>query len=909
MERATSSAWAARRSRTTRRPPPPRTRSPRGARSPPSPAPTPSRFNPSGRYQYDRKSDKSDTLISGTGTNRTPTQSGLQHRVTADVTYLITVRSGHRNVIANSLGIGPGQTVTLAVDVPRGLQFLMTDSQLRRDGRWMGAVENRPDDPPTTGLESPALPSRYVRDGTLGLAAVTSVTELSGPGTRQTPATDPGDGTSTNTVSVPPPTEQRNRLHDEVRQLVERYAPGVTTPGHASFLPGVAALIADNTGVAGKRALIGRGGGQTRFSFRHHRFGGAALVEVTFSARPTSTAVSRGTVRGIAVAGDKSGIEQWGSHTAEGRSLSSSVGRQHRLTVNPTARFTRPDSDDRTDRLGPSVNAVSASSKVDKSGRTAEDRFWLRTDSAADFDGLDYELVATVRSTYVVDWPPNVLGALVQRGIIAWDDADAPTRSWLSRTLSGELGGQVRVPALVSLRFTGSETNPPDIQAPPPPTLSQTDPRQLTGSRPSLDDADLFHPTGSTPVYGFDGWNQLYTALDQVAPYTGSSWRAQPASTSDENAAVRLGELIQAGTISLDTPRQTGGMLPTMPGAFPLQNAPDQRPTLTVSLYRPRPVTDGGDVAIDRLRITSENTSTVSGADTTTGLSLPFVLSADDPDRNLLGVTPPVLQRPVDASNFGSTVSGGRRDWLKTGSTSLPADGRGTRSYEVRADVHIEVSGPEGVRHVTGTATIRVEERDALGHGITEPRPVPRVYDLPALLTQGTGLTPDNWATTPLSDVPDLMADGVHPDDDGYQFWVSTGPDPDGSRLALALYGASRTARSQGHPVELVTRGPEGLRVWTFDPDGTLTGPPTDRASTGEATPGTGDGTAPDTDSTTSGSTTGVAALDQAWADFERIAADFDRAEFDHSAALVDEALQRGLRIDAQDSSTGPSPP
>ncbi len=146
------------------------------------------------------------------------------------------------------------------------------------------------------------------------------------------------------------------------------------------------------------------------------------------------------------------------------------------------------------------------------------------------------------------------------------------------------------------------------------------------------------------------------------------------------------------------------------------------------------------------------------------------------------------------------------------------------------------------------------------------------------------------------------MADGVHPDDDGYQFWVSTGPDPDGSRLALALYGASRTARSQGHPVELVTRGPEGLRVWTFDPDGTLTGPPTDRASTGEATPGTGDGTAPDTDSTTSGSTTGVAALDQAWADFERVAADFDRAEFDHSAALVDEALQRELRIDAQDS-------
>lgn len=391
-------------------------------------------------------------------------------------------------------------------------------------------------------------------------------------------------------------------------------------------------------------------------------------------------------------------------------------------------------------------------------------------------------------------------------------------------------------------------------------------------------DADLFHPTGSVPVYGFDAWSQLYTALDEVAPDTGSGWRSVPASTSDENASVRLGELIQAGTISLDTPRQTGGMLPSMPGAFPLQNAPDQRPTLTVSLYRPRVVTDGGDVTLDRLRISTQSSSTVSGADTTGGLSLPFVLSADDPDRNLLGATPPVLQRPVDASNFGSGVSGGRRDWLKTGSTSLPADGRGTRSYEVRADVHIQVAGPEGVRHVTGTATIRVEERDALGHGITEPNPMPQVYDLPALLTEGTGTAPEDWATIRPGAVRNNVNAGLDLTDDGFQLWVATGPDADGSRLTLALYAASRAARDNGRPVELVTRGPEGLRVWPFDPDGTLTGPQASDA------------------------TTGVASLDQAWADFEREAAAFDQAEADHTAALDDEYEQRGLRPDAQDT-------
>ncbi|MBK6019243.1 hypothetical protein JHN45_50365, partial [Streptomyces sp. MBT53] len=330
-----------------------------------SPSRTPSRFNPSGRYQYDRKTDRPDTLISATATNRTPTQSGLQHRITADVTYVITVRSGHRNVFANSLGFGPGETVRLAVDVPRGLQFLMTESQLRRDARWMGAVTPRLPAPSTIGRTSPSLPERYVRDGTLGLATVNSVTELSDRGTGPT---------------APPQTEQRSRLQDDVRQLVDRYAPGVTTPGHASYLPGVAALIADNTGVAGKRALIGRGGGQARFSFRHHRFGGSALVEVTFSARPTTDAAHRGGIRGTAVPGDKSGIEQWGSHTADGRSLSSSGSRQHRFTFNPTARFTRPDADDRTDRLGPSGSLATTSGKVAKQGRTAEDRYWLRTD-------------------------------------------------------------------------------------------------------------------------------------------------------------------------------------------------------------------------------------------------------------------------------------------------------------------------------------------------------------------------------------------------------------------------------------------------------------------------------------------------------------------------------------------------
>ncbi|WP_432131930.1 hypothetical protein [Streptomyces tendae] len=809
----------------------------------------PTRINPSALYRYDRKTDKTDAITSGTATNRVPTEAGRQHRITADVTYLITVRSGHRNVISNSLGLGTSPSRTLAVDVPRGLQFLMSEGQLRRDHRWLDAIGGLPAPSLRSDATTAPPPRRYIRDGTLGLASVTSVTELRDLGTE--PATKHD--------------ERRGRFHDEVTRLVERFAPGVTTPGHASYLSGVATLIADQTGTTAKRALIGRGNKESRFTFRHHRFGGATLVEVTLSARARSTAADRARLRGTVVPGHKSGMEQWASHTASGRTVSGAVGGQHRLTLNPLARFTRPDADDRTDRAGPSLHLTSASRRTDKRGRAAEDRFWLRTDNAADFDKVPYEFIVTVRTAMVADWPPNVVGALVQRGFITWDDSDVSLRTWLKRTLRGGQEGQARVPVEASLRFTGSEASgsPADDRVALLPSVSAVDPRDLSsGGRPTLSQDEVFHHSGNTPVYGFDAWDQLYTALDQVAPAAGGGWRAQPSSGSDENASVRLGELLQAGTFSLDAPRQVGGMLPSMPGAFPLADPPDQPATLTVSLYGPRVVSEGGDVAMDRLRISSDSSGTAAGRDSNAGLSLPFALSSHAANLNLLGAVAPVLRRPTDPNGFGNGVSGGRRDWLKTGSTSLPAEGRGTRSYEVRVDTHIVVSGPAGVRHVTGSAVLRIEERDALGHGITAPRPRPRVYDFPALLKSAAQAAPDSWASTPIGDVPKALADGVDTDDDGFQFWLATGSDTDPSRLALGLYGASRTARLKNRPVELVTRGPQGLHIHFFDSTGQLRLPPTSDA--GRVTP-------------------------HPWADFEAVATNLERAQLDHDGLTADE--------------------
>ncbi|WP_411093345.1 hypothetical protein [Streptomyces sp. 049-1] len=269
-------------------------------------------------------------------------------------------------------------------------------------------------------------------------------------------------------------------------------------------------------------------------------------------------------------------------------------------------------------------------------------------------------------------------------------------------------------------------------------------------------------------------------------------------------------------------------------------------------------------MAIDRLRISSDSSGTTAGRDSNAGLSLPFALSSHAATLNLLGAVAPVLRRPTDPNGFGSSVSGGRRDWLKTGSTSLPAEGRGTRSYEVRVGTHIVVSGPAGVRHVTGSAVLRIEERDALGHGITAARPRPRVYDLPALLTSAKRAAHDSWASTPLGDVPKVLAFGVDAADDGFQFWLAPGTDPDHTRLALALYGASRTARLRNRPVELVTRVPQGLRVHSFDSAGQLRLPPP--SDTGSASP-------------------------QPWADFDAVATHLDRAQQDHDGLTAEEQI------------------
>ncbi|MGW3109747.1 hypothetical protein ACWDEW_48650, partial [Streptomyces sp. NPDC001100] len=778
--------------------------------------PNKNQLNPALRLNRVSRTDTSDTLSAGTGVNRTPTESGDLHRVVADVTYVVTVRAGSRTLGNGIRGVGTIDPVTFAVDVPDGLQFLMTQGQLDRDARWMGSVAGLT---PAPVQGRAPLPAAYVSHRQLGLGGVLSVTEYA-----RVPAPAPAAGGQIPLAQMNE-VERRGQVGRELMTLVETEAPGVFTPGHSGYQQGVHSRIAQLTSTAGLRSLPGRGPdgtphpATTRFHFRHHGYGGERLVEVTLRARPRRAQNLAG-IRGTSTPG--SGLEQWQSHTAAGRTTTRASVRQTQLPVTPAVRYLRPDQGAdplTTDRATPGITPQSASSISVRRATTADNRFWLRTDNGADFDGLRYDYELSVRSALVVDWPPNVIGGLIQHGVIAWADADGDVRQWIDRLLAGGNSRTSTVPVALALRFTGTETNTPvpTTTVPAASAESGADPRNtVRPSGPYLTDAQMFHPVGPTPAFHFDGWAHLETALNNVAPRRLGGWHAQITSVSVEGQAVRLGQLIQAGRVSLDRPRLVADLTGTMPGTQPFEGAPDQAPSIAVTLYNPRRSTHADDVTLDQLHNTTDTVSTAAGADHSLAVSYTQSLSGADNNRQIGGINVPVAQRQTQPSTFGGTTTGSRRDWLKSGSTAAPANGaRGTRSYVVDADAHLLVEGPEGTRHVTGTVTLRVEERDLLGHGLLTPAESPaNIHDVPALV-------PD-WATVEPHTLPERLNSAIPPGSHGIQLWVALGADPQGEHLGQALYGASRAAVLGNRPLELMTRDPQGIRRWEFTPEGAL---------------------------------------------------------------------------------------
>ncbi|MGW2212996.1 lonely Cys domain-containing protein, partial [Streptomyces sp. NPDC001781] len=763
--------------------------------------------NPAGRYSQSRRTDDIGAVNSTTKATHATEHSGDKLWVGSDLTLLLTVRWGVRNVAGNAVGLGTYAPVTVAVDLPRAVTYLAPAQSVARLAAWFGGMQGLPGlTPPQPGVP---LPGRFVRTRQLGKASVLTVTQLDDTTNRR---------------------ERRDRIRQELVTLVEREAPGATRPGHASYVSGVATEITRTTEPAALRALPRRGpGGHVRFHFVHVAYGGARLVEVTLSAEPVMQTPALRGVRGRP-ADEGTGMEQVDTHIPQGRATSSVVTTTRQGMASLVSRYPRTGGVGLTDRTGPSTVLSSTRSRAARSDVATEDRFWTRSGSAADFD-VDYRYTASVRSQVVWQWPANIPGAVFQDGLLNLSglegDVAQRVRGWIGRLLRGRPVGRVSVPAATTLRFIGSEAVESRLTpGPRPPALLTDDPLLLSPSDAAARSTLPFpggarlQPSGPTPVYDFNAASQLAQALREVDPRMARAWRL-PANASSEATAVRLGEMIQAGEISLDPSRTAAGLTPTMPGSWPVE-APDSAPSLSVSLHRPRPVTETGDVAVDRVRRQVRTSSTASSTAGSFVLNQQGTYRVGDSNSQMLGVAFPVVAQQPHAMSSGGNASASVFSRLRIGTTSEPTDRRGTRSYETLVDLVVTVDGPGGVRYVTGSSTARLWERDVLGFGVTPPRPGPGIYDLPAMLADLDSDDLRDWERHPVTDLPSVLAGGIDEQDASAEMWLALGPDPDGTRLARALFVGSRTAALAGKPVELVVRTDQGLRYWPFDADGSL---------------------------------------------------------------------------------------
>ncbi|MEU3599344.1 hypothetical protein ABZ714_11520 [Streptomyces sp. NPDC006798] len=780
-------------------------------------------FNPSLRHGYTRRNETADTRTAITKVTRVQSHTGPHHLIGAHVTLLITVRRGVRNVLGNTFGVGELDRVEVAVDLPEAITFLTPAAVLARYAHWYRFPGVTIPVPPTPNLPPP---DDFARTGLLGLGTVLSLTQLSGE----------ADGTGGNVGAHR--AEHRDRLGDELIRLVEREAPGATRPGHSSYLPGVAPEIARRTEPAALQSLPGRGPDGSAFQFVHAALGGARLVEVALAAVPLRGTAALRELRGRPVTA--AGIEQTQTHAPGNRATTRTVTRAHQTTAAPVSRFPRPGVFGRTDREGPALALTHQRARIARQDRTGEDRLWTRTDVVADFEGVEYVLTASVRSRLITEWPANVPGGVLRAGLLSFKGLEGTTAErladWWQRMLAGRPDRRISVPASAVIRFAGSEAAPPHaVHGPLSPAVHTDDPVR-TGPAPNsgpvdgtagpvdgtagrIDGTTRLVPTGPAPVFHFNGFPELVTALREVAPGTVADW-GLPAAVSAEAAATRLGELVQAGRLTVDTPRTGAGLTPLVPGTRTLPGS-RRPPVLSIAFYAPRPLAASADVAVDRVRRQGRGTTVTGSAGGAFALTNQGTLSLNTADRQLLAFSSPLAAQQPHTSGYGGSATGNRLNRLRTGQATTPADRAGTPNHQALTDVVITVEGPKGTRRVSGAAVVRLWENDVLGFGVTAARPRPGVYDVPALLTDGQRAADlRDWARHPLTDLPDALAAALDPLDPAARLWFGLGADPGGDRLAHAVRAAARTAARAGRPVEAVVRTVDGPRHWPFDANG-----------------------------------------------------------------------------------------
>jgi hypothetical protein len=748
------------------------------------------------RHIYRKGKASATTDSTDTQVNRVSAEDDRMFRFGADLHYVLRVRRGTRNAVMNLAGLGSFPDTVVKVTVPKAAQFVLTGHQVRQQVNSLGGDARRllatPGALPRLGAAR-YLPERFRAGDGIGHGASVS------------------DAYAAN--------GRRAHFLDQILRTVQEQTPGVLRPGHGAYVPGLESRLADFASPIGMRGLAGRGArGHQTLHYVYQHAAGAELVEISLTAAPDVSALGSVVGHDLSTgAGADNGAETYAAHGGGDVSTSDNIswttGGAHHLGI---------------DYPGSSGSVLAATHAVQRTsshtiGLTLEDRTSLRAAKGSEFD-VPYMYRVDLRRAAMDGAVSGLLNRLGPGLVHEYEKLrtffrPAPAASRTSLTM-------------VKLRFASTECPPAEVlrtpvdtaelavprYAPPPalsdrlaPTVLLEDPAVLGSPGHLLLDMDAggvqtrqqpdrlgFTLHHDFAVHTYSAIDQLHSALGDVAP------RMFPAGSrlwnSEENGAKQLTELIRRGTAIFRNER----------GEFGLSSGPKHQTGLTISARLSGMRTLGADgMHVDRMRNSSTLLST-SGSITTTP-DLGFSQNAHDD----VGTSATLLERSRVLHGPATVMTANRRDVVKN------ENGPRSSSLEVRADLVLELTGPEGAqRWVTGTVHLRVLDLDVLGRGLLDAVHNDVFFDLASIHRQ-LGLAPDVRELNPV--VLDAVTGLISPtaENGAVHLWLDlTHLNWPGE--AHAMFVAAHAARTANRPVELSLRGPDGVRHILLDSRGLL---------------------------------------------------------------------------------------
>ncbi|MFD9053471.1 hypothetical protein [Streptomyces zaomyceticus] len=647
-------------------------------------------FAPRGGAHADVSHTDGVTVNDNTGVFRVTTEDTTPaYRFTATAHYVVTVRSGARNVVVGTLvpGLG-GLNRTRVVDVPEGVEFLLVDNDLQNHPDLAALVAEAGQATADAGPPDQRLPWWYVDSGgTIGAGAVTEVHADRG----------------------------RDAFQRRIHHLVEQEAPGVTTPGHAAYVPGVLTRVNEHATSLGLRALVNAGPrGRTTFHFVHRSWLGPRMIEVALAARPADC-LDLPTVHGRRVTATSGMDNVFGHSHGDGTNLRvpgatrTSSGR----TVGGRLDFS-PACERGGEWAAPALSLARQGTRVDAQTSSRELRSWQRTFGETAEFRVPYLYEVRVSSRPLTESLLGTLLDMIGNGLNVAKDAFVlphARAAELSAPATGRLGEE---PAITVLRFNASETpaegerraehvrpsvltGDPIRQRPGPEPGSVNVEMELAQDLRDLLSGPAWAPTRPIQVYDFGAAEEFREALCAVDP-TLRDPSSPVTSTSTEGMLIRLTTLAQSGLSTSLEPAAVASFLgrPGGPGL-----------SARLALYAPRVELTTKDTAIDRIELSADGFQTQ--ADTTVTTSLGYGHSSRYVVDDRGG---PVVPVTGDRAMLGQNAmtSSQRRELLRLGTPMTNAAGEGLVGHRVRAVAVLEVRGPQDMRWVVGDIVLRTTE-------------------------------------------------------------------------------------------------------------------------------------------------------------------------------------------------------